>query len=539
MPKLTIDGREIEVAPGSTVLQAALAHGSEIPHYCWHPALSIAGNCRMCLVEVEKAPKLVIACSTVAADGMVVRTGSDKVKTARSVMMEFFLINHPLDCPICDQAGECKLQDYAVEHGTGTSRYVEPKLALNKAVDIGPHVLLDQERCIQCSRCIRFCDEVSHTGELAFFQRGEGTFIGIHPGKPLANPYSGNVVDICPVGALTLKEFRFQTRVWYLKNTPTVCAGCSRGCNVLVGTGQQQVQMTFSGQIDDQIKRIVPRFNEAVNGHWICDEGRLSYERLGAAPRLERAESPAGTRSEWDAAIARGAATLKRAASSGKAAAILSPRLPSEDLYAWRTLFEGLGGIRTGVRSIVRGVDDDLLLRADKGANAKGAEWIFGASPEAAVLDAVGRGEVEVLLVVGDPLDPDDTPALDATVRERLREVIFVGPFVSGAATGASVLLPTAAWAEQDGTVVNFEGRVQCVRRCHLPRGEGRPGWKVAAELATECGVAIPSWTSFEDVLGSMAAAVKGYEELDAEAIGLLGVPGGPSTDAQGEGLSR
>ena len=282
MPKLTVDGREIEVAPGTTVLQAALSVGIEIPHYCWHPGLSVSGNCRMCLVEVEKAPKLQIACATEASDGMVVRTGTERVLGARAAMMEFFLIHHPLDCPICDQAGECRLQEYAVEHGAGRSRYVEAKLRSNKAVDIGPHVLLDQERCIRCSRCVRFCDEVTKTSELAFFRRGESTRIGIHPGRPLANPYSGNVVDLCPVGALTLKEFRFQTRVWFLKNTPTVCAACARGCNVLVAVGQQQAMMTTSGQLDDRIKRIVPRPNEEVHGHWICDEGRLSYKRINA-----------------------------------------------------------------------------------------------------------------------------------------------------------------------------------------------------------------------------------------------------------------
>jgi Fe-S-cluster-containing hydrogenase component 2 len=289
MPKVTIDGQEMEVAAGTTILQACLAKGREIPHYCYHDGLSIAGNCRMCLVDVEKQPKLVIGCYTTVAEGMVVHTENEKVKKARAAMMEFFLINHPLDCPICDQAGECRPQDYAVTHGTGKSRYTEPKLALAKAVDIGAHVTLDQERCIQCSRCIRFCDEITKTGELGFFQRGERSQIGIFPGKRLDNPYSGNVVDLCPVGALTLKEFRFQTRVWYLRNTSTICAGCARGCNVVVGTGQQQTMMTTSGQLDDRIKRIVPRVNTDVNDWWICDEGRLSYLREQGSRRPDGA----------------------------------------------------------------------------------------------------------------------------------------------------------------------------------------------------------------------------------------------------------
>ena len=310
---------------------------------------------------------------------MVVHTASDKVKQARSAMMEFFLINHPLDCPICDQAGECRLQEYAVEHGTGTSRYTEPKLALSKAVDIGAHVTLDQERCIQCSRCIRFCDEVTKTGELGFFERGERSQIGIFPGKRLDNAYSGNVVDLCPVGALTLKEFRFKTRVWYLKNTPTICAGCARGCNVVVSCGQQQAMMTTSGQLDDRVKRIVPRVNDEVNGHWICDEGRLSYEREQRAERL-RAPRIGPAAATYDAAIASAAAKLAGAARAGTLGVIASPRTLCEDLFAWHELVAALGGAVFGVRSLVEGRDDDLLVRADKGANARGAAWIFGAA---------------------------------------------------------------------------------------------------------------------------------------------------------------
>ena len=528
MPKLILDGEEIEIVPGTTVLAAALSRGRDIPHYCWHAGLSVAGNCRMCLVEVERSPKLVIACATQVADGMVVRTETDRVKKARAAMMEFFLINHPLDCPICDQAGECRLQEYAVEHGAGRSRFVEAKLTLNKAVDIGPHVLLDQERCIQCSRCVRFCDEITGTSELAFFRRGERTVIGIYPGRPLDNAYSGNVVDICPVGALTLKEFRFATRVWYLKNTPTVCAACARGCNVLVAVGQQQVLMTTQGQTDDRIKRIVPRPNEDVNGHWMCDEGRLSYRTLSSAPRLETAEAPAGTAADWDDAVARAAALLGDAARAGRLAAILSPRLTAEDLFAWRRLLEALGGGRIGVRRIARGADDALLVRADKGANSTGAAWILGESAtEAAVLEAAARGEVAALLVVGDPLDSAESAAPDPAVRSRVASVIFVGPFVSGAAEGADVRLPAAAWAEEDGTLVNFEGRAQRVRRCHLPRGEGRPGWRIACDLAQAAGGDMPQWTSSDEVLEALAASVERFRGLDATTIGLLGVSRG------------
>jgi NADH-quinone oxidoreductase subunit G len=527
MPKLLIDGEEIEVAAGTTILQAAEAHGKEIPHFCYHPGLSIAGNCRMCLVEVEKAPKLLIACQTQVQDGMVVQTASEPVKQAQRAVMEFLLVNHPLDCPICDQAGECRLQEHSMEYGGGVSSFVETKMALAKAVDIGRHVMLDQERCIHCSRCIRFCNEVSKTGELAFFQRGERNFIGVFPGRRLDNPYSGNVVDLCPVGALTLKEFRFQNRVWYLKNTPSICAGCARGCNVDVAVGTQQESMTQRGQGDDRIKRIVPRPNVEVNGHWICDEGRLSYQRLEAAPRLETARYAGGDEAAWGDAVERAAGLLKTAGEKGRLGVIVSPRLTCESMHAWKELLDSLGDVKIGVRRIVRGENDDVLIRADKGANSAGAAWIFGTqAAEEAVLEAASAGKIDTLLVLGDPLDPEDTSKVGESVRAKLTDLIHVGPFLDGAAQVATVLLPVAAWAEEDGSYVNFEGRIQLVKRCHMPRGEGRPGWRVAADLGAALGLEPPAWSSAGDVLASLAGSVGAFEGLTEEKIGPLGVRG-------------
>jgi NADH-quinone oxidoreductase subunit G len=520
MPKVVIDGEEMDVRAGTTILEAALARGREIPHYCYHDGLSIAGNCRMCLVEVEKQPKLVIGCYTPVADGMVVHTASTKVKAARSAMMEFFLINHPLDCPICDQAGECRLQEYAVEHGTGVSRYTEPKLALAKAVDIGRHVMLDQERCIQCSRCIRFCDEITKTGELGFFERGERSQIGIFPGKRLDNAYSGNVVDLCPVGALTLKEFRFKTRVWYLKNTPTICAGCARGCNVVVGVGQQQTMMTTRGQIDDRVKRIVPRVNEEVNGHWICDEGRMSYEREQSAPRLA-APRVADVETSYDAATNAAGAKLAAAARSGALGLLASPRTLCEDVFAWHELARALGGTVAGVYPLIRGENDALLVRADKGANARGAGLILGGGDISALAAGVATGKVTTLLVLGDTLDPADGPRLPAGGP---CEVVFAGPFAAGVALGAAVALPSASWSEADGTYVNFEGRAQRVRRCHLPLHEARPGWRIAADVAAAAGVGFPAWTSADDVLATLAATHSAFAGVSVDRMGLLGI---------------
>src|SRR5207253_2710125 len=235
MPTLEIDGQRIEVPDGLTVIQAAERLDIEIPHYCWHPGLPIAGNCRMCLVDIEKSPKLQIACNTRVADGMVVHTTSEKTKAAQRAVLEFLLVNHPIDCPVCDQAGECKLQEYYMDYDRQRSRVPLPaKVRKRKAKPIGPLVILDQERCVLCSRCVRFLDEVTHTSELAFYQRGDHVDLDLAPGKRLDNPYSANVVDICPVGALTNRDFRFRARVWYLERSESVCGACANGCNMEV-----------------------------------------------------------------------------------------------------------------------------------------------------------------------------------------------------------------------------------------------------------------------------------------------------------------
>ncbi|HXH28432.1 MAG TPA: 2Fe-2S iron-sulfur cluster-binding protein, partial [Candidatus Polarisedimenticolia bacterium] len=274
---LLIDGRPVVVRKGTTVLQAAATIGIQVPHYCYHPGLTIAGNCRMCLIEIEKVPKLQIGCATTVAQGMVVKTTTERVKTVREGIMEFLLINHPLDCPICDQAGECRLQQYEADYGAGASRFIEEKVHWPKRYDIGPRVVFDAERCIKCTRCIRFCDEISKSHELSLFQRGDHAIIGTFPGRPLDNPYSGCTVDVCPVGALTWKGFRFKARVWFLKDVPSVCAGCARGCSVNVATFR------------NVIHRMTPRENPEVNAYWICDAGRTSFHTLYERPRLETA----------------------------------------------------------------------------------------------------------------------------------------------------------------------------------------------------------------------------------------------------------
>src|SRR5215510_6297414 len=272
--QIIIDGQEITTTKGTTVIQAAAEVGIDIPHYCYHAKLSIAGNCRMCMVEIEKMPKLQIACNTQVAEGMSVLTQSPKVLAVRKAVMEFLLINHPVDCPICDQAGECMLQDYYMEHDRQASRFEVGKMHDRKKTIFGPNVIFDGERCIKCTRCVRFCQEITATHELTVINRGDHSTISLFEDAMLDNPLSGNVVDICPVGALTDRDFRFKVRVWYLEKTPSICPGCSTGCNISVETYQ------------NQIARFKPRVNEAVNSHWICDEGRYCFHTLAAGERL-------------------------------------------------------------------------------------------------------------------------------------------------------------------------------------------------------------------------------------------------------------
>ncbi len=278
MPKCTINGKEVEVKEGTSIIKAMVDAGERIAHYCWHDGLSVAGVCRLCMVKSKEIPVLQIACNTMITEGMKVNNTSAKVRDAVKWGLDFHLINHPLDCPICDQAGECGLQDQYMEYGKYDPEMAEHKQKKHKVVDLGPTVVLDSERCILCSRCVRFTEEVSKTNELGIFNRGDRSEIGTHEGVQLDNKYSLNTVDICPVGALTSKDFRFRQRVWYLKDAETVCNGCATGCSV----------KTYYNK--EGFFRVKPAYNEKVNGHWMCDEGRDIYKFVNKETRLMRAQ---------------------------------------------------------------------------------------------------------------------------------------------------------------------------------------------------------------------------------------------------------
>ena len=534
MPKLTIDGKEIEVEAGTNLIEAARRLGIEVPHYCYHPGLTIAGQCRLCMVDIEKAPRPTNACNTQAADGMVVHTQTDRGKVTRRSMMEFHLINHPLDCPVCDQAGECWLQIYYMKYGLYDPRMTDEKVHKPKAVPLGPHVMLDAERCILCSRCVRFCDEITGTGELGIFNRGDYSEIGLFPGQDLVNNYSGNVVDICPVGALTDRDFRFQVRVWYLDTTKSICPGCARGCNIDV-----HVNRTRPHHADGRrVARLKPRFNDAVNAWWICDIGRYGFHRVDDPTRVttpQRRDGGQTSDTGWDEAVAAVADALGRHAPD-EIGILASPDQSNEDLFALKRLCEqrGIRNVAFRVPLAAPAADDDFLLRADRHPNTRGAELIGLDGDAAAILAAARAGRIKVLCVFEHDLFAAGWPA-DATRQalQRVETLVWSGANANATSALARYVLPLAAWVERDGTFTSFLGRVQRFRAAVEPLGEARAGWDVIGRVLTAAGTPVAG-SRAEHWFRELAKSVAAFAGLTYQAIGDSGamVAGAPPTTA-------
>jgi len=531
MPRLTIDGKEIEVEAGTNLIEAARRLGIEVPHYCYHPGLSIAGQCRLCMVDIEKTPRPSIACNTPAADGMVVHTQTERVKDMRRSMMEFHLINHPLDCPVCDQAGECWLQIYYMQHGLYDPRMLDEKVHKPKAVPWGPHVMLDAERCILCSRCVRFCDEITGTGELGIFGRGDHSEIGLFPGQDLENNYSGNVVDICPVGALTDRDFRFRVRVWYLDTTKSICPGCARGCNVEVHVNRKRPHHAEGRRV----ARLKPRFNDAVNAWWICDVGRYGFDAVDDPSRIRFARR-GDAEVELDEALNALLDALRRH-TPAEIAILASPDLANEDLFALRRLTETLG-----IRQVAFGVPpaaptpaaDDFLLRADRHPNTRGAETILPAGDVAAILAAARAGRVKVLWVFQhDLLAAGWSAAETRQALERVDTLVFSGTNDNATSALATLVLPLAAWVERDGTFTNFLGRVQRFRAAVEPLGEALAAWDLLGRLLGPLGVP-PAGARAELWFRELATTVSAFAGLTYQSIGDGGamLAGAPPTTA-------
>jgi NADH-quinone oxidoreductase subunit G len=499
---IVVDGKRYEVPQGRTILQALddlglLGDEVVIPHYCWHPKLSIDGSCRMCQVEIKGQPKLQIACNTPVAEGMEITTHGERVEKAREAVMELLLINHPLDCPICDQAGECRLQDYAFEYGVKHARTKEPRRPAKKAVDLGPTIVLDQERCILCRRCVRFCREISKTSELGVFDRGDESVLDTFPGIELDNPYSMNVADICPVGALTTRDFRFKIRVWFLEDVPSVCNRCANGCNV------------WASKYKTAVYRFLPRRNDGVNDTWMCDVGRLSY-KAQAEGRLENARLR-GQPAPLEVAVERAAELLRQARAGGsRVVGIASPFASNEDLFTLRRLLGDLDA-PPGVFRVPRGSADDFLIKEEKAPNAAGARALGFAED-----GAPGRGGLGIAL--GHEFDAQALSGLDA--------LVLIDTHESELVARADVSLPARWFLEKDGSFTNFARRVQRFSRAVEPRFQARAEGDWLAQIAAAAG--LPGWRPHWDareVSRELARAVPAFAGCDLAALGPHGRP--------------
>jgi len=502
MAQITVDGVAYEVAEGRTVLQALddlglLMNQVEVPHYCWHPKLSIDGSCRLCQVEIEGMPKLQIACNTPVRDGMAVITQSARVQDARRGVMELLLLNHPLDCPICDQAGECKLQDYAFDYGVEHARTEDPRRPAKKATVLGPTIVFDQERCILCRRCVRFCREVSKTGELGVFQRGEESLLELFPGTQLDNPYSMNVADICPVGALTTRDFRFKIRVWFLDDVSSVCNQCSNGCNI------------SAGRANNKAYRYVPRRNDAVNDTWMCDAGRMSYKTLSEG-RLERA-SVRRKLVDYDAAVrAAGEAIRDAQREGGRIVGVASPFVPNEDLFVFRRFLAEVGAEPATFR-VPRGEADDLLIKAEKAPNANGARALGFRESDAPVEKAA------LAIVLG------HTTPLEALAGAA--KLVLIDTHDSPLTQRADIVLPARTFAEREGSFTNHARRAQAFHAFLEPRFEAWSEGEVLHQIAAVAGMV--GWDKPYDVRRTsrdLAAEVPAFAHAALDELGDAGV---------------
>ncbi len=522
--KVTVDGRAIEASEGTPLLQAMLDAGLDIPHYCYHPKLSIDGSCRLCQVKIEGMPKLQISCNTQVRDGMVVHTADPEVALARRGVLELLLINHPLDCPICDKAGECWLQNYAMRFGSRHARTLDPRRKREKRVDIGERMLLDQERCILCRRCVRFCREISRTGELAVFNLGDRSVLDIHD-RRLDNDYSICTADICPVGALESKDFHHRMRVWFLQETASVCPGCANGCNIMICEAR------------DRIWRLLPRRNDAVNDTWMCDHGRLGYKFVNAPERLRAPMATAGdggalAQVSWQEALARASSALAALTTrhGGSAlGAFVSPHLTVEENFAFAQLINALGANRLAM-AVPRGHGDDFLIKPEKAANARGARELGlvkgGDDGVSELLSAVEAGEIKGLYIcgtdlfeLGDRVAPQRLDAMLAGLELLIVHALNRDPRLAS----ATVMFPTTTFAEKDGTFINHAGRAQRIYKAL----ETAPGWLNDGEIFARLLSAIDRQARAFDPARTWEALSRehrGFAGLSLETLGAGGV---------------
>jgi NADH-quinone oxidoreductase subunit G len=469
------------------VLQAAESAGIPIPHFCYHPAFAPEGSCRMCLVEIEGIPKLELACSTVVREGLKVQTSSPKVVEARKGVLEFLLAEHPLDCPICDKAGECKLQDYFEEYGLFRSQFKESKEKREKKLKLGRNLILDRERCILCTRCVRFLNEITKTEDAGVLNRGIHSEVGIFESEFIDNNYSGNLAQICPVGAITDSDFRFRTRVWFLESRESVCPLCSRGCNTIIDSHPGFPRLPRGRRV----YRIRARWNPDVNSHWICDHGRYGYAYLdeGRQDRLVWKKGSRDTGLSWDKVAGILTEKIRGLFLRGKArriGVILHTNLTNEELFLADRLFRkglGIGGLLVADPAPEKG--DGFLLTADRTANLRGLREI-GLPFQVADLEALSG--LDLLLLFGHYLGDAAGPADLKTALNKVETKALFATHKSSLDSLVDFVIPVPAIAEKSGSLTNIDGRVQHFR-AGLDYEGGPPEWKVLLDLAKKLKV--------------------------------------------------
>ena len=557
--KVKVDGREVEVPKTTpdpitgkpiptTMIQACALVKVDVPHYCYHPKLPVVGNCRMCLVEfgtpamdrdrkpimnpdgtpkIAKSPRPAIACATPVSPGMEIYTNTPTVKQMREGVLEFLLINHPLDCPICDQAGECKLQEYSVDYGKSESRFVEHKVHKPKRVDLGPRIALDDERCILCTRCIRFTRDIAGDDALGIVNRGSYNTLTAYPGKVFDNNYTLNTVDICPVGALTSKDFRFKMRVWFLKETKSLCTSCATGCNTIIGSREEVMY------------RYEPRENDAVNSTWMCDYGRLNYKWINRADRLaevlagqasslspskEKLESgkmPVLRKTTWSTALKEISELLGKAP-QGSVAMIASARQTNEELFLLKKLATKLGAITDSIPRT--GESDKLLLNADRNPNSNGARLTGICSDKMGeqlpkITKGIEQGTIKTLIIFGEDVTKH---GIGANLLGKLETLIVSDILPNETTKLAHYLLPGCAHAEKRGTFTNAKGRVQKFMKAIEPRGDARPEWEILHELVFNV-TGQDGYATIEGLFNLMAKEVPAFNGLTWAGLGDTG----------------
>ncbi len=535
MVNVQIDGHWIQVPKGTRMIEACKIAEKEVPHYCYHPKLSSPGNCRMCLVQMGMPPRLapgqdpefneegyqeigwmprpVIACANTVAENMGIRTKGDLVEKTRNGVMEFLLINHPLDCPICDQAGECRLQEFSVDHGSGTSRFKETKVKKPKNVDIGERIRLDDERCIMCSRCIRFMEEVADDPVLGFADRGTHTTLTVHPGQRLDHNYSLNTADLCPVGALTSTDFRFQQRVWFLKETQSIDVNCGTGINTTIWTREGRVY------------RITPRQNDAVNSCWMPDSHRLNFHYIDADARLNEVlikdDNGVHQTGTWADAMSAFAARIKEF-EPNQVAIIASGRQTNEELWMSGAL---AGQIGTEFFDIVprTGENDGFLIAADRNPNTNGAKLVGGIENPGSKLDEIKNGlesgQIKALIILGEDVFGDAGWGHDTLAGVKF----LLTTQISANATGqsADIVLPAAAFTEKRGTMINVTGRLQKLNQASPLPGDAHDDWEIFRDLTVSLLETKPEGIPYllEDVFKGIAESVEEFAGLTLSKV--------------------